>query len=140
MKKSCILALAPSSRHMRNMPAGQAACHNAEPATPTDFLAANLDTTVSPATDFFQYANGGWIKSTSIPAAERGWGVGNLVQEDIYQRLQTISQKAAAENAPAGSVSQKIGDLWTSGMDSTTIDSQGLATPPARTGFYQRHP
>jgi putative endopeptidase len=105
---------------------GLAACHHAEPAAPTDFLAANLDTTVSPATDFFEYANGGWIKSTSIPAAERGWGIGNLVQEDIYQRLQTISQKAAAENAPAGSVSQKIGDLWTSGMDSATIDRQGL--------------
>ena len=50
-----------------------------------DFLVQDLDTTVSPATDFFEYANGGWIKSTPIPAAESGWGVGNLVQEDIYQ-------------------------------------------------------
>src|SRR5580692_12931956 len=104
------------------------ACHNNEDkqAAP-DFLAQDIDSTVSPATDFFEYANGGWIKSTPIPAAESGWGVGNLVQEDIYQRLRTISEKAAHnDSAKAGSVAQKIGDLWTSGMDSTNIDKQGL--------------
>src|SRR5580704_4271814 len=103
-----------------------AACHNEEKQAPADFLAQDLDTTVSPGTDFFEYANGGWIKSTSIPAAESGWGVGNLVQEDIYQRLRTISEKAATDTASAGSVAQQIGDLWTSGMDSTGIDKQGL--------------
>ena len=104
-----------------------AACHNEEKQAPADFLAQDLDTTVSPGTDFFEYANGGWIKSTTIPAAESGWGVGNLVQEDIYQRLKTISEKAATDTATAGSVSQQIGDLWTSGMDSATIDKQGLS-------------
>src|SRR5580698_619735 len=107
------------------------ACHNNEDkqAAP-DFLAQDIDSTVSPATDFFEYANGGWIKSTPIPAAESGWGVGNLVQEDIYQRLRNISEKAAvapADSAPKGSVTQKIGDLWTSGMDSTNIDKQGIS-------------
>src|SRR5580658_9884680 len=92
-----------------------AACHNEPKPATTDFLAQDLDTTVSPATDFFDYANGGWIKSTPIPAAERGWGVGNLVQEDIYNRLRTISENAAHnDTAKAGSVMQKIGDLWTS--------------------------
>lgn len=104
-----------------------AACRNEEKPTPPDFLVLDLDTTISPSTDFFEYANGGWIKSTPIPAAERGWGVGNLVQEDIYQRLRDISEKAAHDDtAKAGSVTQKIGDLWTSGMDSTNIDKQGL--------------
>lgn len=36
----------------------------------TDILAANVDTTVSPATDFFLFANGGWIKRNPIPASE----------------------------------------------------------------------
>jgi putative endopeptidase len=103
-----------------------AACHNEPKPAPTDFLAQDLDTTVSPGADFFDYANGGWIKTTPIPAAERGWGVGNLVQEDIYLRLRTISEKAATDTAPAGSVNQKIGDLWTSGMDSAAIERQGL--------------
>ena len=104
-----------------------AACHNEEKQAAPDFLVQDLDTAVSPTADFFEYANGGWIKSTPIPAAESGWGVGNLVQEDIYQRLRTISEKAAHnDSAKAGSVAQKIGDLWTSGMDSTNIDKQGL--------------
>ena len=104
-----------------------AACHNEEKQTPPDFLVLDLDTTVSPATDFFEYANGGWIKTTPIPAAESGWGVGNLVQEDIYQRLRNISEKAAhSDTAKAGSVSQKIGDLWISGMDSSRTDQQGI--------------
>ena len=52
-----------------------------------DLLASHLDTTVSPARDFFEYANGGWIKQNPIPASESGWGIGNLVQEEIYNRL-----------------------------------------------------
>src|SRR5579871_1354328 len=103
------------------------ACHHEEKAATPDFLVKDLDTTVSPSTDFFEYANGGWIKSTPIPAAESGWGVGNLVQEDIYSRLRNISEKAAhSDTAKAGSVTQQIGDLWTSGMDSAGMDKQGL--------------
>ncbi len=105
-----------------------AACHNQEKQAAPDFLVQDLDTTVSPAADFFEYANGGWIKATPIPAAERGWGVGNLVQEDIYNRLRTISENAAHnDTAKAGSVARKIGDLWTSGMDSSGIDKAGVS-------------
>src|SRR5881394_1450406 len=92
-----------------------------------DFLAANLDTTVSPAQDFFMYANGGWIKKNPIPKEESSWGVGNLVQEDIYNRLRKINADAIAKKSPEGSTEQKIGDFWFSGMDSVTIDKQGLS-------------
>src|SRR5580765_278229 len=83
-----------------------------------DFLAANLDTTVSPTKDFFLYANGGWIKKTPIPGEESGWGVGNLVEEDTYRRLRKINEDAASKNSAEGSIEQKIGDFWFSGMDS----------------------
>jgi putative endopeptidase len=105
-----------------------AACHNEEKQAAPDFLAQDIDSSVSPGADFFQYANGGWVKSTTIPASESGWGVGNLVEEDIYQRLRNTSETAAKnDTAKAGSVTQKIGDLWTSGMDSAGIDKAGLA-------------
>ena len=103
-----------------------AACQHETKTAAPDLLAQNLDTTVNPAADFFEYANGGWIKGSSIPPEESLWGIGQLVKEDIYQRLRSISEKAAAANAPAGSVSQKIGDLWYSGMDSSDIEKQGL--------------
>ncbi|HUR29899.1 MAG TPA: M13 family metallopeptidase N-terminal domain-containing protein, partial [Saprospiraceae bacterium] len=104
------------------------ACNNnADKSTKTDFLAANLDTTVSPGEDFFLYANGGWIKKTPIPAAESAWGVGYLVQEDIYLRLKKINDDAAAKKSSDGTIDQKIGDFWYSGMDTVTIEKQGLS-------------
>ena len=81
---------------------------------------------VSPAEDFFQYANGGWIKRNPIPPEESMWGVGNLVQEDIYNRLRKINEDAAAKKAANGTVEQKIGDFWFSSMDSADIDQRGL--------------
>lgn len=94
--------------------------------TGTDFLVQNVDTTVSPASDFFSFANGGWIKNNPIPASESSWGVGQLVQEDIYARLKEINEKAAKGSATAGTIDQKIGDFWQSGMDSAAAEKQGL--------------
>jgi len=102
-------------------------CHNnPEPQKP-DFLAANLDTTVSPSQDFFSYANGGWIKKNPIPASESGWGVGELVQEEIYNRLHKVNEDAVKKQSPEGSTEQKIGDFWHSGMDTVSINRQKLA-------------
>ncbi len=102
------------------------ACHSTETKESTDFLADDIDTTVSPASDFFLYANGGWIRKNPIPADQSSWGVGYLVQEDIYSRLRTINEKALNEKSEPGSISQKIGDFWFSGMDSNGIEKQGL--------------
>ena len=95
------------------------------PAKP-DILAANIDSTVKPGDDFFMYANGGWIKRTTIPESESGWGIGNLVQEDIYDKLKKINEDAVNEKSAAGSIKQKIGDFWISGMDSAGIEKAGL--------------
>ena len=46
-----------------------------------DILIEDMDTTVNPATDFFQYANGGWLKRNPIPNDQSSWGIGNLVDE-----------------------------------------------------------
>src|SRR6476661_4374441 len=83
----------------------------------TDFLRANLDTTVDPGQDFFQYANGGWLKRNPIPNTESAWGIGNVVREQLYLNLRQINdQAAAASNAP-GTDQQKIGDFWATAMD-----------------------
>jgi len=99
--------------------------HTEQKATP-DFLISNIDSTVSPASDFFEYANGGWIKSHPIPSDQSSWGIGYLVQEDIYLRLKAINEKAASQTNPPGSIAQKIGDFWFSGMDTAGIEKQGL--------------
>src|SRR5947207_2632148 len=91
-----------------------------------DFLAEDLDTTVSPVTDFFDYANGGWIKRNPIPADQSGWGIGNLVIEENLKRLREISEKAAGAHVAKGSSEQKIGDFWSTAMDSSKIEQNGL--------------
>ncbi len=91
-----------------------------------DILLANLDSTVSPGADFFDYANGGWIKKNPIPGEQSSWGIGNLVIEENLKRLREISEKAAAAAAAKGSNDQKIGDFWTMAMDSTKIEADGL--------------
>ncbi len=104
-----------------------AACHSTDGPIPArDILAADLDTATSPGTDFFQYANGAWIHNTPIPAEESMWGIGEMVQEDIYTHLRKISEQAAITSGARGTVSQQIGDLWISGMDSSAADRQGI--------------
>ncbi len=90
-----------------------------------DVFAADIDTTVSPGRDFFEYANGKWIKDHPIPAEESSWGIGNVVYNENQQRLREISEEAAKENAAKGSASQKIGDFWSTAMDSARIEKQG---------------
>ncbi len=89
-------------------------------------LAVNIDSTVNPAEDFFQYANGGWIKNNAIPEEQSSWGIGNLVIEENLKRLREISENAAKTSNTKGSPEQKIGDYWATAMDSTKIEADGL--------------
>lgn len=91
-----------------------------------DALASNMDTTMSPREDFFQYANGGWIKANPIPAEQSSWGIGNLVIEENLKRLREIAENAAIAKVEKGSAEQKIGDFWTVAMDSAKIETEGL--------------
>jgi putative endopeptidase len=109
-----------------------AACNQPIPNnTKPDVLAKNMDTTLLPGEDIFQYANGGWIKNNPIPAEESQWGIGNLVIEENTKRLRTISENAAQENAANGSAAQKIGNFWQAAMDTLKIEAAG--TTPLNT-------
>jgi len=104
------------------------ACQQSPKAGPrADFLASDIDSAAHPNDDFFEYANGGWLKKNPIPADEASWSIGNLVVEENNNRLKAINIKAAAPGAAPGSTEQKIGDFWTTAMDSAGIEKQGLA-------------
>ncbi|MFM7711016.1 MAG: M13 family metallopeptidase [Ferruginibacter sp.] len=91
-----------------------------------DVVAANVDTTVQPADDFFQFANGGWIKRNPIPDEQSSWGIGNLVIEENQKRLREICERAAADSKNDDPSLVKIGQFWASGMDSVSIEKNGL--------------
>ncbi len=94
--------------------------------TEDDFLFQYIDSTIKPGDDFFKFATGNWMKNNPIPSSERRWGIANLVRNDIYDKLQTLSNEAANSKAEGGSNAQRIGDFWHTGMDSSTIETQGL--------------
>jgi putative endopeptidase len=91
------------------------------------YLDQYIDKTVDPRQDFYHYSVGKWLKAHPIPAAERSWGIANVVQDETYQRVLAISTAAAADaKSPRGSNAQKIGDFWYSAMDSVTNARQGV--------------
>ena len=87
----------------------------------------NMDTSVKPGDDFFKYANGAWLKKNPIPAAYSSWGIGNVVEEELRNRMKKINEDALKADAPKGSNTQKIGDFYFSGMDTVDIGKQGLS-------------
>jgi putative endopeptidase len=102
------------------------ACKNSTNSVLKDAVVSNIDTTANPADDFFQFANGGWLKANPIPASESSWGVGKVLQEDIYIKMKKVSEDAAKSNASKGSNEQKIGDYWAMGMDTLKLEKEGL--------------
>ncbi|HWI24176.1 MAG TPA: M13 family metallopeptidase [Lysobacter sp.] len=105
------------------LPAAAAIGADAPPAP--DFLRANMNTAVDPGVDFFEYANGGWLKAHPIPASESAWGIGNEVDDQLRTTLRKINEDAAKGRHPQGSDQQKIGDFWTTAMDTALADRLG---------------
>jgi putative endopeptidase len=99
----------------------------AESESRTSFLdLSGRDTTVNPADDFFKYMNGNWIKNTKIPGDQSGWGSFYTLSEDNLKKTKAVLEEAAASNASSGSLEQKIGDFYTSGMDTVAIEKRGI--------------
>ena len=92
-----------------------------------DVVIKNMDTTTKPGDDFFKYANGGWLKKNPIPPAYSSWGIGNVLEEELRDRLKKINLDALNANAGNGTNTQKIGDFYFSGMDTLQIEKQGIA-------------
>ena len=90
------------------------------------FLNAYVDSTITPQQDFFLFTMGKWIKDNPIPAAERSWGIWSKVKEENDLRLKSINEEAASKKSEQGSNWQKIGDLWYTGMDTVSIEQQGI--------------
>jgi putative endopeptidase len=89
-----------------------------------------IDRSIKPGDDFYRYANGGWLKSTEIPAGRSIYDTRAILNEKTAQRVRELIQNAAAAHAPEGSITQKAGDYYASCMDEDGIESKGL-TPLA---------
>ena len=92
---------------------------------------ANLDTTCAPCRDFFAYANGGWLKRTSIPGDQPGWGAFNELQEANFDALRQVLEEASAgAKTTADPDLRKLGTYFGTCMDSAAVEAAGV-TPLA---------
>jgi predicted metalloendopeptidase len=89
-------------------------------------LIDNLDRSVRPQDDFYRFVNGAWLSTTQIPSDRSNYGAFAVLQEGAESDLRAIVEEAAAANAPPGSDTQKVGDLYASFMDAEGIAAQGL--------------
>ena len=88
---------------------------------------ANMDRSVVPGDDFYEYANGAWLKRTVIPPDRPAVGVFSRLADLTNKRTAGLIEDAAKSNAPAGSSTRQIANLYNSFMDEKTIESRGLA-------------
>jgi putative endopeptidase len=89
------------------------------------FSTSNLDKSCKPCDDFYQFAMGGWKKNNPIPPEFPNWGSFTVLADRNQTSMRGILEDAAKGTAAAGSNQQKIGDLYTSCMDTAAIDAAG---------------
>jgi predicted metalloendopeptidase len=86
----------------------------------------DMDLSVKPQVDFYQYADGGWIRNNPIPADHSSWGGFDELQSANEAILHRILEKSAAAKKPDFIV-KLVGDFYFSGMDLATVDAVGVA-------------
>lgn len=84
-----------------------------------------LDTTTRPQDDFYRFAVGGYEDSVEIPGDRSRYGIRSEVYERVQTELLGILDKASKASNPEGSIDQKIGDFYASGLDTKAIDAKG---------------
>lgn len=91
------------------------------------FLKENMDFSVKPTDDFFNYANGTFIKNHPIPSYEAVYGIFNVVTDSVYEYLRQICEESLKDTkAVKGTNVQKIRDFYFSGLDSAGMEKEKL--------------
>jgi putative endopeptidase len=86
-----------------------------------------LDTKILPSQNFYAYADGNWQKNNPIPADYSSWGSFNMIQEKVQDIIhQMLINASKNSQALAGSIEQKVGDFYYSGMDEKSINQLGI--------------
>ena len=92
------------------------------------FDASELNPSLGPCQDFNGFVNAKWVAANPIPADETSWGSFYVLRDKSLEAQHQLVQDAAknAATAQPGSIAQKIGWLYASGMDETAIDKAGF--------------
>lgn len=86
----------------------------------------DMDRSINPGDDFYRYANGGWIKSATIPAGQTTFDTRAILAARTSQQVRSLIQDAASSYAAKGSPAQKVGDYYASFLDTDAIEAKGM--------------
>lgn len=123
---------APPPQAAAPAPAAAAAEAPAVPAKPKPALgdfgfdAAGMDRGVAPGDEFFDYANGAWVRNTEIPADRSSYNSFTVLTEQALKDTRAIVEEAASKADAAGDVA-KIGAYYAAFMDEAGIEAKGVA-------------
>lgn len=99
--------------------------HDSKPVKKPAFIdRSGMDLNKKPGDDFYSYASGTWIKNNPVPAKETRWGSFNLLRDFNINAVKTIlAESANNKSAAPGSIEKRVGDFYTAGMDSISIEN-----------------
>ena len=106
---------------------GSMSCSRQEAPSNKSIDLADLDTLVSPAADFDNYANGGWKKRFPIPDEKSRFGSFDLLADTGEVQVRTLISEIASKKQEPGTIGQKIAYFYNTGMDTSKIEAEGLA-------------
>lgn len=86
-----------------------------------------MDKSVSPAADFYHYADGTWIKDNPVPADKSRWGSFSELQERNWFLIHQILDSTVANAQPSNSPAQKVADFFRSAMDTNRLEELGFS-------------
>jgi len=87
----------------------------------------NLDKSICPASDFYQFATGGWQANNPIPDEFARFGTFDKLARENRITVRNLIETLSRQNNPQGSNAQKVGDLFSIGMDTVRLDREGIA-------------
>ncbi len=102
-----------------------AACRQPESPKQKFVDVAGIDTSIKPGDNFFRYVNGKWYDTVKIAADQVGIGSYRYLNIPQKKLLLSILEDVSKGTNPTGSIEQKVGDFYASGMDTATINKRG---------------
>ncbi|MGM0530156.1 MAG: M13 family metallopeptidase [Bacteroidota bacterium] len=85
-----------------------------------------INDSIDPGDNFYQFANDGWMDEHPLPEDESRFGSFDLLRRNTKHKVKNILEECAEGDYKSGSIEQKIGDLYSLGMDTNKIDRQGI--------------
>ena len=112
------VALSPAAAPLRTNAAGGQEIHGVN--------VADMNRSVKPGDNFYEYANGDWIMRTEIPADKPSVSVFSNLADVSDKQTAALIEEVAKSSPPAGSSRRKIADLYNSFMDEAAVEAKGL--------------